>query len=135
MILGITVIAMLFVWLIGDFAMVLVFGESISPYVYLLYPTIIASALTALVWLLGMGLVVMRSMRTLLFGAVAGLVISVILSLVLIPSLVFDGTNIAIICGFAITGLIYLGKIIRYLSSKNEINITNKENANGAENP
>lgn len=135
MILGITVIAMLFVWLIGDFAMVLVFGESISPYVYLLYPTIIASALTALVWLLGMVLVVMRSMRTLLFGAVAGLVISVILSLVLIPSLVFDGTNIAIICGFAITGLIYLGKLIRYLSSKNEINITNKENANGAENP
>ena len=135
MILGITVIAMLFVWLIGDFAMVLVFGESISPYVYLLYPTIIASALTALVWLLGMVLVVMRSTRTLLFGAVAGLVISVILSLVLIPSLVFDGTNIAIICGFAITGLIYLGKLIRYLSSKNEINITNKENANGAENP
>ena len=135
MILGITVIAMLFVWLIGDFAMVLVFGESISPYVYLLYPTIIASALTALVWLLGMVLVVMRSMKALLLGAVAGLVISVILSLVLIPSLVFDGTNIAIICGFAITGLIYLGKLIRYLSSKNEINITNKENANGAENP
>ncbi len=131
MILGVTVIAMLFVWLIGDFAMVLVFGESIRPYVYLLYPTIIASALTALVWLLGMVLVVMRSMRTLLLGAVVGLVVSVILSLVLIPALVFDGTNIAIICGFAITGFIYLVKLIQYLSSKN---IRNKENGNGTEN-
>jgi O-antigen/teichoic acid export membrane protein len=134
MISGITAVAMLCVLLFGDFAMVLVFGKSIRPYVYLLYPTVIASAFTALVWLIGMVLVVMRNMKTLLFGALAGLVISVGLSLVLIPSLIFEGTNIAIICGFFTTCVIYLIKLIQYLASKGEKDICNKESGNGTEN-
>ena len=134
MISGVTVIAMLLVLLIGDFAMSLVFGEGIIPYVYLLYPTIVSSALTALVWLIGMVLVVMRYMKSLLIGAVAGLVTSVILALALIPSHVFDGTNIAVIGGFAVTGLIYLGRLIKYLSFDKAKNTINKETENGTEN-
>lgn len=133
MISGITALAMLCVFLFGDFAMVLVFNESIRPYVYLLYPTVIASALTALVWLIGMVLVVMRNMKILLVGALAGLITSVVLSIILIPSLAFEGTNIAIISGFFITGMIYLGKLIQYLKFKDKKDICGKENKNGTE--
>ena len=115
LLLAVALLAMLAVALLGDFAMSLVFGEEILPYVYLLYPTIIASALTALVWLLGMILVVMRYMKTLLIGAMAGLAVGVVASVTLIPDTMFSGANIAQILPFGVIAAVYLARFAIYL--------------------
>ena len=135
MISGAAILALILVYLIGDFVMAFVFGEGILEYVYLLYPTIIASALTAFVWLLGMILVVMRSIKTLLSGAVIGFVTSLFLSLALIPKFDFKGTNIAIILGFAVIAVIYISKVTYYLTHANSKKIQHSEIENGTENP
>ncbi|MBQ7363398.1 MAG: hypothetical protein IJW48_02990 [Clostridia bacterium] len=117
MILAITALASLATALLGEWAMVLVFGEEIRDYVYLLYPTIVASSLTAFVWLMGMLLVVMRAMKTLLIGSLAGLAVSVALSFALIPGTVYTGTNIALIVGFSVITLIYLLRFAVYVAA------------------
>ncbi|MBO5295192.1 MAG: lipopolysaccharide biosynthesis protein [Clostridia bacterium] len=115
LIVAITLLAMGAIALLGDFAMSLVFGEEILPYVYLLYPTVVASALTALVWLLGMILVVMRSMKTLLIGAVIGLAVGIAASVTLIPTAAFSGANVAQILPFAVIAAIYLTRFVIYV--------------------
>ena len=112
---GVTLVALLAVALLGEFAMVLIFGEEIREYVYLLYPTIIASCLTALVWLMGMILVVMRDTKTLLIGAFVGWLIGVGMTLLLIPSMKFEGANLSMIVPFAVIALIYLVRFACYL--------------------
>jgi len=92
---------------LGKFVLALLFGRSIEPYAYLLIPTIITSGLTGLVWFLGMLLTIMREMKMLLFGAAIGVAVSVGLSALLIPSLVFDGANIAIIAAFSAVAVLY----------------------------
>ena len=112
---GVTVLAMIAVALLGNYAMALVFGDEILPYVYLLYPTIVASALTAMVWLLGMIIVVMRYMRTLLIGALIGLIVGIVTSMAFIPDMMFLGANIAQIVPFVVVAMIYLVRFIIYL--------------------
>ena len=111
----ITALAMLAVRFFGDFFMGLVFGEKILPYVYLLYPTVIISALSALTWLLGMVLVVMRSMKCLLVGAVLGFAIATVLSAVLCTRTTFSGVNLALAVGFAVIVVIYSARFVYYL--------------------
>jgi len=117
---GITALAMLAVLFLGEFAMVLVFGEEIREYVYLLYPTIIASALTALVWLLGMLLVVMRDSRTLLIGALCGFIVGLLIAIFTIRESKYTGTNASIILGFAIISIIYIIKFLIFFFKKSE---------------
>lgn len=127
---AITLLAMLLVLLIGEPVMSLVFGKEIIPYVYLLYPTIIASALTALVWLLGMILVVMRSMASLICGAFIGTAFSLVICILIIPSAPYFGANLAIILSFAVISAIYIAKYIHYLFSKSENGVSEVYNAN-----
>jgi O-antigen/teichoic acid export membrane protein len=117
---GITALAMLAVLLLGEFAMVLVFGEEIREYVYLLYPTIIASALTALVWLLGMLLVVMRDTKTLLIGAICGFAVSLLIAIFTIRESIYTGTNASIILGFALISVIYIIKFLVFFFKRSE---------------
>lgn len=108
--------------LLGEFAMSLVFGEEIIPYVYLLYPTVIASCLIALVWILGMLLVIMRMSIFLFIGALAGLILCAVLDFALIPSMCCDGTNIAMIASLALVALIYFVRFLIYLNMPNKHN-------------
>ena len=117
---GITALAMLAVLFLGDFAMTLVFGEEIREYVYLLYPTIIASALTALVWLLGMLLVVMRDTKTLLIGALCGFAVSLLIAIFTIRESIYTGTNASIILGFALISVIYIIKFLVFFFKRSE---------------
>jgi O-antigen/teichoic acid export membrane protein len=115
---GVTLVAMIAIYFLGDFAMTLVFGEGIRPYVYLLYPTVIASCITAFMWLMGMLLVVMRDTRTLMGGAIVGIVLSVTLCLLLIPDSCYTGANIAIITALSLISIIYLIRFLVYLFNK-----------------
>lgn len=98
----------------GEPVMAAVFGDGIIPYVYLLYPTVVISALTSLVWLLGMVLVVIRSMKSLLIGSAVGFVVSSVISLLLVRNTLFSGINIALILGFGIIDVIYLLRFLYY---------------------
>ncbi len=115
---AVTSVAMLAVFTVGEFALSLIFGAEIVEYVYLLYPTVAASSLTALVWLLGMILVVMRDSITLLSGAALGLALSILLSLLTIPKTVYYGTNLSTILSLSLISIIYISRFVIYLISK-----------------
>lgn len=100
----------------GEWALTLLFGESITPYVYLLIPTIFASCLTGLVWFLGMLLTIMRQMKLLIMGAVIGFAVSVTLSVTMVPGCMFEGANVAVIAAFTVTAGIYSFSAIRILA-------------------
>lgn len=119
----ITLVAMLAIYLLGDFAMSLLFGEQILPYTYLLYPTVLASSLMALVWLFGMLLIVIRDFITLMCGAILGFIASLTLSICLIPSTVYDGANISVIVSLGVICAIYFVRIIIYIF-KNKCNVS-----------
>lgn len=111
---GITLSAVGAVALVGKPVMVLIFGEEIRDYVYLLYPTIFASCLTALVWLLGMLLVVMRELKMLLIGAAVGFSVAVVIALAVIPKHPYPGANLSVIVAFAVISLLYSIRFIFY---------------------
>ena len=115
---GVTLLAFGAAALLGDFAMGLVFGEEILPYVYLLYPTIFSSCLTALVWLMGMLLVVMRDSKTMLIGALCAFILNIVLCVLTIKERVYFGANLAIIASFSLASVIYLTRFVVYLLSK-----------------
>ena len=98
--------------------MVFIFGEEIREYVYLLYPIVIASCLTALIWLLGIMLVIMRDEKTLMFTAIFGFVLCIVLSLCLIPSEPYKGANISIIVSLAAISAVYLIRFFVYLFTR-----------------
>lgn len=99
--------------LFGKFVLVFLFGESIAPYAYLLGPAVVISCLAGLTWFLGLLLTIMRSMKILSIGAAAGFSLSVLLSLVLIPTFCFQGANISVIAAFSITVGIYTLAVIK----------------------
>lgn len=118
LLLSVTGAAIVATALLGEFAMCLVFGEEIRDYVYLLYPTVVASALTALVWLFGMLLVVMRDSRTLLIGALLGFAVGAVLSFSMIPIKDYFGTNLSIIVSLLIICIAYSIRLAVYLFNK-----------------
>ncbi len=113
----VSVLAIAFSALIGEIALTFIFGEEISQYAYLLYPAIIISALSALVWLLGMLLIVMRDSKVLLIGALSGLIIAILLSVTLIRGTVYAGTNISVIAALSVIVSIYIFRFIIHLLS------------------
>lgn len=54
--------------LLGEWALCLLFGESIRPYAYLLQPVVVASVATAFLWFFGDLLVALRSFRGYFLG-------------------------------------------------------------------
>lgn len=124
---GVTLLAFGATALLGDFAMSLVFGEEIRPYVYLLYPTIVSSCLTAFVWLMGMLLVVMRDSKTMLIGALCCFALNITLCLLTIKETVYLGANVSIISSLSLASIIYLIRFIVYLTSKKRINNDNTQ--------
>ena len=59
-IIGVTVVCALILELIGGWALELLFGGSIVPYVYLLQPIILSTAATAFLWFFGDLLITLR---------------------------------------------------------------------------
>ena len=112
---AITGIAMIAIFLLGDFAMKLIFGEEILPYTYLLYPAVLSSSLMALVWLFAMLLIVMRDFKTLTSVGAIGLAVSILISVIFIPGNAYDGANAAILISLGIICLAYFIRILFYL--------------------
>lgn len=92
----------------GKIGLSLLFGKSILPYEYLLIPLIFCTILTAVIWLLGSILVVMRDFFGLMAGNLASVMISIAASIYLIPRYGMQGASYALIAG-NLAGIIILG--------------------------
>ena len=94
--------------LLGEWALVLLFTESIRAYAYLLMPTILCCGLIALIWFVGTVLTVLRDRMGLLFGAAAGMAVSAVSSFPCIRTWGVDGVNVALFLSSVVTLGIYL---------------------------
>lgn len=93
---------------LADWGLGLLFGKGILPYTYLFSGVLIVSILTAIIWFLGMLLVVIRRNVVLLIGAIAAFVVSYILTPVLLEKYQLNGINITLIIAYVFQMLTYL---------------------------
>lgn len=80
---------------IGAWALVLLFGESIAPYVYLLQPVLLSTALTAFLWFFGDLLITVRDFRANFVGNIAAFAAVLPLSVVCVDVWGMNGVSFA----------------------------------------
>lgn len=95
---------------IGEWALVLLFGGSIAPYVYLLQPVILSTALTAFLWFFGDLLITLRNFRAYFLGNVLALVAVIPLSVICVTLWDMNGVS------FAGAGACLVGVLLLLLS-------------------
>lgn len=93
---------------VGEPLLVLVFGESIRPHVYLLQPVLVSTVMTAFLWFFGDLLITVRDFRANFTGNVLALVTVIPLSFVCINLWDMNGVSFAS-AGACLAGVIYLG--------------------------
>ena len=93
--------------LLGEWALVLLFTESIRDYAYLLLPTIACCGLIALIWFVGTVLTILRDRRGLLMGAAAGVAAAAAVSRPCILIWGVDGVKAALFVSSVITLVIF----------------------------
>ncbi len=113
-----TTSAMIACAFVGEPLLVLLMGERIRPHAYLLDAAILASCITGLIWFLGSLLTVLRAYRTMIGGAVVGVLTSVACSFVWIERLSFRGVTLTNITALSTVAAIYLLRCICYLAAK-----------------
>ena len=97
--------------LLGEWALTLVFNESIRPYAYLLAPTVVCCGVIAVIWFVGTVLVVLRDMKGLLLGAVAGAVVCAAVSYPCILAWGVDGVNVSLFISSVVSLLIFAWRL------------------------
>lgn len=101
--------------LLGEWALVLIFTESIREYAYLLVPTIVSCGVIAFVWFVGTVLTILRDMKGLLLGAAAGVAVAAAFSYPFISVWGADGVNAVLFFSSSITLLIFAGRLYYYM--------------------
>lgn len=89
--------------ILGEWGLVLLFGESIRPYTYLLRPAIICTIMTAYVWFLNMLLTVMRDGKGLVIANLAALIACLISAIPMIQFYSAQGANYCNMLGLGVT--------------------------------
>lgn len=80
---------------VGAWALQLLFGESIAPYVYLLQPIILSTAMTAYLWFFGDLLITLRDFRGYFIGNVVAFLVVIPLSFVCVNAWDMNGVSFA----------------------------------------
>ena len=83
-------------WLLGPWALRLVFGESIAPYTGLLPPVLVATLCVALLYFFEVPLTIVRRLKTMTAIHAAAVAAVIALSVGLIPRMGMQGVNLAI---------------------------------------
>ncbi len=107
-ILALGAVVMFAAWLLGEFALVLVFGEDIRPHVGLLFPILVVNVVSAYFGLFCMLSIVLRRFRWLLSGCFAGFLLSIFLTKPAIGWFGANGTSYSIIFATVIACLVLL---------------------------
>lgn len=111
-------LSLLAAWLLGDFALKLIFGEKILAYAYLLIPILIFIFANALFAFLCMLEVVLRDFWWLLFACGSGLLAEILLTGVWIEKVGINATSYSLTLGSALPSLIMLVRIMTILRKK-----------------
>lgn len=114
-IIGTVVLALAGSALLGEWALVLLFTESIRAYAYLLVPTIFCCGLIALIWFVGTILTILRDMKGLLLGAAAGVLTAAAASYPCIVTWGVEGVNTALFFSSMVTLLLFLWRFVIYM--------------------
>ncbi len=120
-ILILAVVVILLAFILGEFALVLVFGEDIRPYADLLFPILLVNIVSAYFGFFCMLSIVLRKFRWLLSGCLVGFLMSVLLTKPAIGLLGVNGTSYGVVVASVIACLILLTGIllgIRQVSAK-----------------
>lgn len=107
-IIGVAIVCSAGVFFIGEPLLILVFGESIRPHVYLLQPVLLSTTLTAFLWFFGDLLITVRDFRANFIGNVLALVAVVPLSIVCVNLWGMNGVSFAG-AGACLVGVAFLG--------------------------
>lgn len=99
--------------LIGEWALCLIFGESIAPYVYLLQPIILTTILTAFLWLLGDLLIALRNFAAYFAGNCLALAVVVPLSFLCVNTWDMNGVSFASSGACAVGIVVLLAGLLR----------------------
>ena len=106
-------------YFLGDFALKIIFGESILEFSYMLIPTLIATILSSLAAFLYMLSIVVRDFKNLLISCFGGCLAAALSSPLMINALGANGTSFAMIIGAAFSTL-YLAVTVSVLIKKNK---------------
>lgn len=93
--------------LFGDFALSLIYEDTIKDYTYLLNFVIVATTLTTIAAFLNLLLTVVRDFKTLIIGNLVGLILSIVFSNIFIRQYLIDGINTTLIFALIIQ-IIYM---------------------------
>lgn len=107
-IIGVAVICSIGVIIVGEPLLVLVFGESIRPHVYLLQPVLLSTTLTAFLWFFGDLLITVRDFRANFLGNVFALFAVIPLSIICVNLWGMNGVSFSG-AGACLIGVAFLG--------------------------
>lgn len=102
----VTIVAVGGFLLVGEKALILLYGGEISDYTYLLVPLVLCASITAFAWFLGDLLIVVRELRANLIMYLFSFIGTISLSYPMLKWIGLNGASFALILGFAI-GLVY----------------------------
>ena len=133
-IVGVTVVCAIVLEVVGAWALALLFGESIVPYVYLLQPIIISTAATAFLWFFGDLLITLRHFWAYFAGSVVALAAVIPLTFVCVTVWDMNGVSFAgigaCLAGVAVLSF-FLARVLR--KGPDEIVVPNGESKNTEE--
>ena len=99
-------------WLFGEFALVLLFGDDIIPYIYLLIPILLAISALAIFGFLCMLAIVLRNISSLIIGTSLGFASTIIITLPMINKFGINGTSYSLIVSTLIANAVLVIGIV-----------------------
>lgn len=121
----ITIASLIVAKVFGRLGLILLFGDSIDGYEYLLIPLILCTIATALIWFLSGLLTIVRDFKNLMVGNGIAAVICSICSVILIKQADMQGANLALLVG-NVVGTLFLA--IAFFKNKDVSFIWRKSN-------
>ncbi len=95
-------------YFIAPLVLPLLFGQEITPYIYLFSGVIIISTITAIIWFLGTLLVIARNYSGLLLGAATSFVITLLITEKFLNLYELGGINVVLIIALSAQAIVYL---------------------------
>lgn len=111
-ILAFTAAAYIGVALLGEFALVLLYSESIREYTYLMYAIVGCTSLYTVCWFLTSTLTVMRRLKTITVFSIASLALAVACARPFINAFYMNGVSFTVLLCYSVYALLSLGVII-----------------------
>lgn len=93
---------------VAPLALPLLFGEEITPYIYLFSGVVIISTITAIIWFLGTLLVIVRNYSGLLLGAATSVVVTLLTTEFFLNKYELGGINVTLMVALSAQAMVYL---------------------------